>query len=127
LDNDHDRLNVAFGSEAETRDRPSGELSLDAPAALGYPKAMAKEIPSVGDLRRKSEITDAEIEAATAAFLADEGAPPFTFSSGHRIDVGRAIDMHPQAKKLLAGEATAPGLRRTMVKTAVILGFPVAG
>lgn len=52
-------------------------------------------IPTVGDLRRKSKITDAEIEAATAAFLADE--------------------------------ATTPGLRRTKVKTAVILGFPVAG
>jgi len=25
---------------------------------------MAKEIPSVGDLRRKSEVTDEEIEAA---------------------------------------------------------------
>jgi hypothetical protein len=63
---------------------------------------MTREIPSVGDLRRKSEITDAEIEAATAMFLADEGAPPFVLSSGHRIDVGRAIDMHPQAKTLLA-------------------------
>lgn len=88
---------------------------------------MAKEIPSFGDLRRKSEVTDAEIEAATAAFLADEGAKPFKFSTGHRIDVGRAVDMHPQAKKLLADEATAPDLRRTMVKTAIILGFPVAG
>ena len=88
---------------------------------------MAREIPSAGDLRRKSEITDAEIKAATAAFLADEGAAPFTFSSGHRIDVGRAIDMHPQAKKLLSDETTEPGLRRTMVKTAVIIGFPVAG
>ena len=29
----------------------------------------------------------------------------------------------PQAKKLLADEATTPGLRRTMVKTAVIIGF----
>ena len=60
----------------------------------------------------------------------DEGdriAPPFVFSSGHRIDVGRAIDMHPQAKKLLADETTALGLRRTMVKTAVIMGFPVEG
>lgn len=92
-----------------------------------YPIGMAKEIPSVGDLRRKSEITDAEIEAATEAYMKDEGAPPFVFSSGHRIDVGRAIDIHPQAKTLLADEATAPGPHRTMVKTAVIMGFPVQG
>ena len=88
---------------------------------------MAREIPSVGDLRRKSEITDTEIEAATNAYMKDEGAPPFVFSSGHRIDVGRAVDMHQQAKKLLADAATALGLRRTMVKTAVIMGFPVEG
>ena len=88
---------------------------------------MAKEIPSVGDLRRKSEVSDDEIEAATAAYLADEGAKPFAFKSGHTIDVAKAIEMHPQAKALLADEATKPGLRRTMVKTAAILGFRVQG
>ena len=35
--------------------------------------------------------------------------------------------MHPQAKALLADKDTTPGLRRTMVKTAVIMGFPVRG
>lgn len=88
---------------------------------------MAKEIPSVGDLRHKSEVTDDEIEAATAAYLKDENAKPFTFKSDHRIDVAKAIEMHPQAKKLLADKAATPGLRRTMVKTAVIMGFPVQG
>jgi hypothetical protein len=33
--------------------------------------------------------------------------------------------MHPQAKKLLAEAATTPGLRRTMVMTAVIMRFSV--
>ncbi|MCJ2015833.1 hypothetical protein MKK84_00060 [Methylobacterium sp. E-065] len=88
---------------------------------------MAKEIPSVGDLRRKSEVSDEEIEAATAAYLTDESAPPFAFKSGHTIDVAKAIEMHPQAKALLADEATKPGLRRTMVKTAIVMGFPVQG
>ena len=88
---------------------------------------MAKKIPSVGDLRRKSEVSDAEIEAATAAYLKDEGAKPFAFKSGHTIDVVKAIEMHPQAKTLLADKATSSGLRRSMVKTAVIMGFPVQG
>jgi hypothetical protein len=88
---------------------------------------MAKEIPSVGDLRRKSEVTDDEIAAATAAYLADENAKPFAFKSGHIIDVAKVIEMHPQAKKLLADKATTPGLRRTMVMTAIIMGFPVEG
>lgn len=85
---------------------------------------MAKDIPSVGDLRRKAEISDSEIEAAATAFENDPGAAPFQFKSGHRIDVARAIEMHPQARKLLADEATTPGLRRTMISTAIILGFP---
>ena len=88
---------------------------------------MAREIPSVGDLRRKSEVTDDEIEAATDAYLKDEDAEPFVFESGHRVDVAKAIEMHPQARKVLAEEGTAPGLRRTMVMTAVIMGFPVQG
>ena len=40
---------------------------------------MAKEIPSVGDLRRKSEVTDEGIAAATATYLKDENAEPFVF------------------------------------------------
>jgi hypothetical protein len=87
---------------------------------------MAKKIPSVGDLRRKAEITDAEIDAAVGAYLKDEGAEPFAFGSGHRVDMAKAIEMHPQASKLLADEATTVGLRRTMIRTAVVMGFSVA-
>lgn len=86
---------------------------------------MARKIPSAGDLRRKSEVTDDEIEAATDAYMRGEKAGPFAFKSGQTTDVAKAIEMHPQAKKLLADEATTPGLRRTMVMTAVIMGFPV--
>jgi len=53
--------------------------------------------------------------------------PPFAFKSGHTDDVAKAIEMHPQAKKLLADKDTMPGLRRTMVKTAIVMGFPVQG
>jgi hypothetical protein len=88
---------------------------------------MAREIPSVGDLRRKSEVTVEEIEAATAAYLKDESAKPFAFKSGHTVDVAKAIEMHPQAKKLLADKDTTAGLRRMMMKTAVIMCFPVQG
>ena len=100
---------------------------MDEAGTLPYLPPMAKEIPSVGDLRRKSEMRDAEIEAATAAYLKDGNAPPFDFKSGHTIDVAKAIEMHPQAKTLLAEKATTPGLRRTVVKTAVIVGFPLQG
>jgi phosphoenolpyruvate-protein kinase (PTS system EI component) len=72
-------------------------------------------------------VSDDGIAAATAADLKDESAKPFAFKSGHTIDVAKAIEMPLQAKKLPADEATTPGLRRTMVMTAVIMGFPVQG
>ncbi len=61
--------------------------SIDLPSAPRYSTGMAKEIPSVGDLRWKSEVTDDEIEAATVAYLKDENAEPFVFKSGHTVDV----------------------------------------
>ena len=87
---------------------------------------MAKEIPSVGDLRRKSEVSDDEIAAATAAYLEDGNVKPFAYKSGHTIDVAQAIEMHPQAKKLLAEEATTPSWLRTVVMSIVTLNFALA-
>ncbi|MCJ2064361.1 hypothetical protein MKK63_16805 [Methylobacterium sp. J-088] len=52
---------------------------------------MAKEIPSVGDLRRNSEVTDDQIVAVLDAYRKDENAKPFAFKSGHWIDVAKAI------------------------------------
>ena len=88
---------------------------------------MAREIPSVGDLRRKSEVTDEEIAAKTTAYRTDENAALFAFKSGHRNNAVKAIEMHRQAKKLLADEAATLDLCRTMVMTPVIMGFPVQG
>ena len=87
---------------------------------------MAKDIPAVSDLRRKGIVTDAEISAATDAYIVDPKAGRFAFKSGHSIDVAEAIEQHPQANKELAapGIAEKPKYRRTMVQTAVLMGFP---
>ena len=74
-------------------------------------------------LRRKSELVDDEMKAATAAYIVDEGTKPFAFEAGYIIDVATAIEMHSPAKKLLADKGTTADLRRTMMKTAVIMGF----
>ncbi|MGH1587333.1 hypothetical protein ACRBEV_01975 [Methylobacterium phyllosphaerae] len=47
---------------------------LDALVGSRYLPVIAKEISSVGDLRRKSEVTDEEIEATTAAIARDPEA-----------------------------------------------------
>lgn len=66
-------------------------------------------------------------DGRATAYESDPSAEPFAFASGHRIDIAQAIEMHPQARKLLADEATSAGLRRTMIRTAIIMGFPVKG
>ena len=81
---------------------------------------MADGIPGVDDLRRESEVSDDGIEAATAAYLADQDAKAFALESCPMIDVATAIEMHPQARKRVADAATMPGLRCTMVQTAVV-------
>jgi hypothetical protein len=76
---------------------------------------VADGIPGVDDLRRKSEVG-----AAAAAYLADEDAKAFALKSGRTIDVAKASGMRPQAKNHQTEEATTPGLRRAMMKTAVV-------
>lgn len=53
--------------------------TIDDFGALQSLSNMAKEIPSAGDLPRRSEITDAEIQAVAEAYLRDEGAKPLAF------------------------------------------------
>jgi hypothetical protein len=89
---------------------------------------MAKEPPqTVGDLRRKAVITDKEISAATDAFLLDRKATPYQFASGHVLDVAAAVEAHRPAKAALVEKTIPDALRRTMVRTAVILATPDGG
>jgi len=89
---------------------------------------MAEEPPqTIGDMRRKAIVTDAEISAAVEAYLADPKAKPFPFKGGHILDVGAAVNDHRPAKAALADKGTSETFRRTMVRTAVILATPTAG
>lgn len=83
--------------------------------------------PTISDLRRKAVITDAEISAATDAFLLDRKAKPYRFESGHMLDVAAAVEAHRPAKAALAEKTIPDALRRTMVRTAVILATPDGG
>ena len=88
---------------------------------------MAKDIPSVGQLFRAGAVTRDEIDAAADAYLADPKAGRFAFKSGHSIDIPEAIKQHPTAAGHLADEKASPVFRRNMVRTAVLMGFPVEG
>ncbi len=95
------------------------------PASEWVHLAMVKEPPlTVGEMRRKAIITDAEIVAAVEAYLANPKAASFEFTSGYVLDVTAAVNDHRQAKAILADKRANDAFRRTMVRTAVILATP---
>ncbi|WP_342167244.1 hypothetical protein [Methylobacterium sp. SD21] len=97
------------------------------PAQKVEQQIMAKDPPqTIGDMRRKAIVTDAEITAAVEAYLANPKVPRFQFASGHILDVSAAVEANRHAKTILAQKGTNGVFRRTMVRTAVILATPVA-
>jgi hypothetical protein len=75
---------------------------------------MVREIPSLDDLCRKSEIADVEIHMAIDVYLKDDGPEAFTFKSDHQVDRAETIQMHAQARKLLTDKAAPSDLRCTI-------------
>ena len=87
---------------------------------------MPDEMPSVGALRDKAIIEDAEITEAVGAYLADPKLTAFQFASGHTLNVRAAVKAHQPAKAILRGKITSDARRRSMIRAAVILA-PVEG
>lgn len=86
----------------------------------------AEPSQTIADLRRKAIITDDEISAATAAYLADPGGDPCRFGSGHKLDLAAAVEAHRPAKAAVAEKTMKEAYRRTMIRTAIILAVPTA-
>lgn len=87
---------------------------------LRHPSDVAEEVFTVGDLRHKAIINDAEITEAVEAYLADPKLTAFQFTSGHVIDVRGAVNAYRPAKAILAGKITSDARRRSMIRAAVI-------
>lgn len=81
---------------------------------------------TVGDLRRKAIIKDAEISAAVDAYLAEPKGVAFSFTSGHKLDLAAAVEAHRPAKAAVAEKTMKEAYRRTMIRTAIILAAPDA-
>lgn len=79
---------------------------------------------TIGDLRRKAIVTDAEIASAIESYLADPTGKPFQFGSGHVLDVAAAVEAHRPAKAAVAEKGMREAFRRTMIRTAIILAVP---
>lgn len=83
--------------------------------------------PTVSELRKSAEIKNEDIDAAPYAYLANPKAAPFRFSSGHEIDLAAAVGAYRPAVAAVADPDRTPKLKWTMVRTAILLAYPVKG
>jgi hypothetical protein len=86
-----------------------------------HPSDVAEEGSTVGDLRHRAIVNDAEITEAVDAYLANPKLTAFQFTSGHVIDVRAAVNAYRPAKAILAGKITSDAHRRSIIRAAVIL------
>lgn len=79
---------------------------------------------TTGELRKAAEITDDEINATVDAALAKPETGSYRIGGGYMLDLAAAIQAHEPARKALVDEATQPGFRRAMARTAILLARP---
>ena len=83
--------------------------------------------PTVSELRKTSDVTDDEIEAAVDAYLSGLKAGPHRFASGYVINVSDAVQAHQPAKAAVNHPDRSAKFKRNMVRTAILLAHPVKG
>lgn len=91
--------------------------------ALG--RTMAKEPPTVSELRKAAEVTDQEIDAAVDAVLADLAAEAYPLAKGWALDLVKTLRTNTRAAEALTTDK--PAWKRNMVRTAILLAHPVKG
>ncbi len=74
---------------------------------------------TTGDLRKA-----AEINAAVDAVLAEPKTGPYPLAGGYLLDLAAAVESHEPSAKALADPEAKPGWRRTMARTAILMGRP---
>jgi hypothetical protein len=89
-----------------------------------YVPAMADQNPTTGDLVRAKAITSADVDALIMSYGENPGAGPLLVGTGYKLDADAAIAAHSTAPGILADPKTKAGWRRTMIKTAILMGRP---
>ncbi|GJD87444.1 MULTISPECIES: hypothetical protein [Methylobacterium] len=79
---------------------------------------------TTGTLRKAAEITDDEINAAVDAVLAKPKTASYPIG-GYLLDLAAAVEAHEPSAKPLADPEAKPRWRRTMARTAILMGRPM--
>jgi hypothetical protein len=80
---------------------------------------------TVSDLFKSKEVTDAQVNAAVDAVLADPKTGPFELATGWVVDLAAAVKADRHATATLKEPTARPGSKRAAVKSAILLAHPV--
>ena len=86
---------------------------------------MAKEPPTVSELRKAAEITDQEIDTAVDAVLADLVTEAYPLAKGWTLDLVETLRTNTRAAEALTTDKSA--WKRNLLRTAILLAHPVKG
>lgn len=82
---------------------------------------MADPNPTVGELSKAKAVTDDEVNAAVAAYLADPETDSHPIADGYSLDLAAAVAGHVWASQVVGNPEKSPGLKRGAVRTAILL------
>lgn len=82
---------------------------------------------TTGELYKAKAILEADVVAAVDTFMADPTTTAFLFGDGYRIDLAEAVHSHEWASVTVGTKDATEHLKRTAVRTAILLARPVRG
>ncbi|TXN00502.1 hypothetical protein FV242_21950 [Methylobacterium sp. WL64] len=81
--------------------------------------------PTVSDLLKSKEVTDAQVSAVVDAVLANPRTGPFELASGWIVDLTATVRADRHASAVLKEPTAKAGSKRAAVKSAILLAHPV--
>jgi hypothetical protein len=82
---------------------------------------MADSSPTVGELFKAKAVTDDEVNALVAAYLADPEPGAHPIADGYSLDLAAAVSGHRWASSVMTNPESSPGLKRGAVRMAILL------
>ena len=86
---------------------------------------MARDLPTVSELRKAAEISDDEINAAVDAVLADLATETYPLAKGWTLDLIEMLRTNMRAAEAPTTDKLA--WKRNIVRAAILLAHPVKG
>jgi hypothetical protein len=85
---------------------------------------MAESSPTTGELFKAKAITAEDLHAAVDAYMADPTTTLFVMGESYGLNLAEAVRLHEWASVTVAHSTATDHLKRTAVRTAILLARP---